>query len=118
MPDPVRFAVGEDESLPALVTRLVGETRLLVKAEVGVYKARVGDAFAVYKAAAILFAVAGVLALTGLIALLVGAILSLATLVGPGWATLIVALATFAIAGILALVGKAKLRPTAPESGA
>jgi len=51
------------------------------------------------------------LALAALIALLVGAILTLATLVGPGWATAIVVLVVLAIAGALAMVGKSKLKP-------
>jgi hypothetical protein len=51
-----------------------------------------------------------VLALAALIALLVGAILTVATLVGPGWATAIVVVAVLAVAAILAMIGKSKLQ--------
>ena len=54
-------------------------------------------------------AIAGVLALCGFIALLVGLILSLATLIGPGLATAAVTIVVFAIAGLLAMIGKGRL---------
>lgn len=110
MSDPVKFAVEEDESLVSIVGRLAGEARGLATAEVAVYKAKFGETASAYKTAAMFFAVAGVLALAALIALLVGAILTLATLVGPGWATAIVVVAVLAIAGILAMIGKSKLQ--------
>ncbi|MGJ3626348.1 hypothetical protein AB5I41_04420 [Sphingomonas sp. MMS24-JH45] len=56
----------------------------MVSAEIALAKAKVGDATQRYKAAATFFAVAGVLALAGLIALLVGLIISLATVSRAG----------------------------------
>ncbi|WP_277983993.1 phage holin family protein [Sphingomonas faeni] len=109
MSDPVMLT-GEDESLSSIVGRLATETKSLATAEVAVYKAKFGETASAYKSAAMFFAVAGVLALTALIALLVGAILTLATLVGPGWSTVIVVVAVLALAGILALIGKSKLQ--------
>ncbi|MEG8017774.1 phage holin family protein [Sphingomonas sp. LR55] len=109
MSDPVTLT-GEDESLASIVGRLATETKSLATAEVAVYKAKFGEAASAYKSAAIFFAVAGVLALAALIALLVGAILTLATLVGPGWSTVIVVVAVLALAGILAMIGKSKLQ--------
>lgn len=101
----------EEESIPTLVGRLVDETRQLASAEVALYKAKIGERVAAYKGAVVFFAAAGVLALCGLIALLVGLILSLATLIGPGLATLAVVVVVFAVAGILGLVGVKRLAP-------
>lgn len=110
MSDPLTFATGEDESLASIVSRLATETKSLATAEVAVYKAKFGETASAYKSAAMFFAVAGVLALAALIALLVGAILTVATLVGPGWATAIVVVAVLAVAAILAMIGKSKLQ--------
>ncbi len=101
---------GEDESLSSIVGRLATETKSLATAEVAVYKAKFGETASAYRSAAMFFAVAGVLALAALIALLVGAILTLAPLVGPGWSTVIVVVAVLALAGILAMIGKSKLQ--------
>jgi uncharacterized RDD family membrane protein YckC len=108
--DPLTFATGEDESLVSIVGRLATETKSLATAEVAVYKAKFGETATAYKSAAMFFAVAGVLALAALIALLVGAILTVATLVGPGWATAIVVVAVLTVAAILAMIGKSKLQ--------
>ena len=108
--DPLTFVTGEDESLASIVGRLATETKSLATAEVAVYKAKFGETASAYKSAAMFFAVAGVLALAALIALLVGAILTVATLVGPGWATAIVVVAVLAVAAILAMIGKSKLQ--------
>ncbi|WP_244647155.1 phage holin family protein [Sphingomonas sp. CFBP 13728] len=110
MVDPLTFATGEDESITSIVGRLATETKSLATAEVAVYKAKFGETASAYKSAAMFFAVAGVLALAALIALLVGAILTVATLVGPGWATAIVVVAVLAVAAILAMIGKSKLQ--------
>ena len=99
-----------EESLTSIVGRLATETRSLATAEVAVYKAKFGETASAYKSAAMFFAIAGILALAALIALLVGAILTLATLVGPGWATMIVVGVVLVLAGILAMVGKSKLQ--------
>ena len=105
----------EDESIATLVTQLVDDARGLASAEVALVKARVGERASAYRNAAIFFVVAGVLALAGLIALLVGLILSLATLIGPGLATAAVVLGVFAIVGVLAIVGKGRLAPGTPR---
>lgn len=105
----------EDEGLTTLVSQLVDDARGLASAEVALVKARVGERISAYKNAVIFFAVAGVLALAGLIALLVGLILSLATLIGPGLATAAVVFGVFAIAGVLAIIGKGRLAPVEPR---
>lgn len=105
-----------DETVPELVGRLVDDTRGLVSAEVELYKAKASERVSAYKGAAIFFAAAGVLALAALIALLVGLIITLATLIGPGFATAAVVLGVFAIAAVLGLIGRGKLAP--PKTGA
>jgi hypothetical protein len=101
----------QDEGVAELVGQLVEDARGLASAEVALAKARVGERVAAYRSAAILFAIAGVLALAALVALLVGAIISLATLIGPGLATAAVVIVVLVIAGVLALIGKGRLAP-------
>lgn len=116
MIDPDETRLFEHErSLASLVGQTVDEARSLVSAEVALYKARFAERLTAYQGAVTFFAIAGVLALCGLIALLVGLILSLATLIGPGLATTAVVVTVFAIAGVLAMIGKRRLAPAAPN---
>ncbi|WP_267349682.1 phage holin family protein [Sphingomonas sp. GM_Shp_2] len=108
----------EGETLTTLVGRLVDDSRNLVGAEIALYKARGLERVSRYKSAAIFFVAAGVLALAGLIALLVGLILSLATLIGPLGATAVVVVVVLVAAGILAMIGKSRMKqPILPEHG-
>lgn len=120
MREPVTFAFDEEESLPSIVARLADDARHLAKAEIALQKARIGDKVTAYRRSAIFFAGAGVLALAALIALLVGAIMALATVMHPAFATLVVVVVTLAIAGMLAFVGKSHLaskpEPALPET--
>ena len=97
--------------LPQRGGQLVDDTREVVRTEIALYKAKASERITAYKGAAIFFGAAAVLALEALGALLVGLILTLATLIGPGWATLIVVGAVFALAGALAYIGKNRLAP-------
>ena len=107
----------EKESVGTLVGRLVEDTRGLAKAEIELAKARVGERVVSYRGAAVFFGIAGVLALAALIALLVGLIMTLATLIGPGFATAIVVVVTLVIAAVLGMIGKSKLdKPVAEAS--
>ena len=99
------------QGVAALVTQLVDDARELVSAEVGFYKAKAGERLQAYKGAAIFLGIAGVLGLAALIALLVGLILSLATLIGPGLATLAVVGVTLLVAAVLAMIGIGRLAP-------
>lgn len=105
-----------DESVPELVGRLVDDTRGLVSAEVELQKAKLAERVSAYKTAAIFFAAAGVLGFCALIALLVGLIMTLATLIGPGFATLVVVIVVLTVAGGLAMIGRGKLAK--PDTGA
>jgi len=114
---PIRRLVdGVREEVPSprvadLVSQLTDDAKEVARAELALQKAKVGEAVGRYKNAVIFFAVAGVLALAGLIALLVGLIETLATKVGPGLATLIVVGLVFVVAGVLAMIGKNRLTP-------
>ncbi len=105
----------EDEGIAALVSQLVDDARGLAGAEVALVKARVGERVAAYRNAAVFFVIAGVLALAALIALLVGLIMSLATLIGPGLATAAVVFGVLALAAVLAIIGKGRLTPAKPR---
>lgn len=107
----IGIAHKDDEGIAALAGRAVEETRGLVSSEIELYKARFAERAAAYKSAVVFFAIAGVLALAALIALLVGLILSLATLIGPGLATLAVVGVVLVIAGVLGWIGTRKLAP-------
>ena len=113
-----RQDIASGENVSALVSRLVGEARGLASAEVGLVKARVAERVAAYRNAVIFFAIAGVLAFSAFIALLVGLILTIATLVGPGFATAIVVVTCFVVAAVLGIVGKGRLAAPRPDSAA
>ena len=95
----------DDEAIGTLISRLVNDTKTYAAAEVGVVKATASARVAAAKTGAILLVVALLLAISAVGALIVGLIMSLATLVGPLAATGIVVVVTFVIAGILALTG-------------
>jgi hypothetical protein len=109
---PVVLTPDADEpSLAALAGQAIEEGRALVQAEIALVKAKIGERVGAYRSAIVFFAIAGVLVLAALVALLVGLILSLATLIGPGWATAAVVVAVLTVAGVLALIGKSRLAP-------
>jgi hypothetical protein len=89
------------ESIGALVSRLVADARAVVTAEITLYRAKSVSWLAQAKTIAIFGVTALILVNAAIIALLVGLILTIQTLVGPGWATAIVVLGTLVIAGLL-----------------
>ena len=100
----------EDEKIGELLGRLSGDGKAYVQAEIAYYKALAADRGGKVGIAAAYGVAALVLALAGFIALLVGLILTLSTLMAPGWATLIVVGVTFALAAVLALIARGKAR--------
>lgn len=100
----------DDEGIGELLGRLSGDGKAYVQAEIAYYKALAADKGGKAGIAAAYGAGAVVLALAGIVALLVGLILTLAPLTGPGVATLIVVGVTFAFAAILALLARGKAR--------
>ena len=105
-----------EEGIGTLVHKAVEDARELARAEVAVYKAKATERATAYKNAAIFFGAAATLALSAVTALLVGLILTLETLVGPGAATAIVVIGTLVIAGVLAMIGKGKLAPAGAKT--
>lgn len=86
----------------ALVMRLIDDAKAWAAAELAYAKAVAGERLRIARSGAVLLVAALVLLHGALIALFVGAVLSLATLVGPGWATLIVVGVSAVVAAILA----------------
>ena len=112
MPPPVRSTAGPaDDKLTTLVPRAIEEARAVAVAEIALYKAKAGERLVAYRNAAIFFGIAAVLALSAVTALLVGLIITLATLIGPGLATAVVVVGVLVVAAILGLIGKRKLAP-------
>ena len=99
------------EGISTLVHRAVADAKELATAEIALVKAKASERISAFARAAIFFGAAGVLALSAVVALLVGLILSLATLIGPLGATGVVVVVTLIVAGILAMIGKGKLAP-------
>lgn len=94
-----------EDSIPHLVSRVVDDAKEVARAEVELVKARAAEKVAGYRAAAILFAVAGLLALGAFGGLIVGLLLILSVALGPGWATLIVVGVLLGLAGLLGWLG-------------
>lgn len=107
--DPVLEETVAEPSLSALMVQLTSDARDVARAEIGLQRAKLGELAGRYRAAAAYFAVAAVLALAALVALLVGLIMSIATLIGPGLATAAVTGITLAIAAALAFVARSRL---------
>ncbi len=91
----------QEESIGALIGRLVEDGKGFARAEIGYYRTLATSKLGEAKGGLIFGAAALVIALSAVTALLVGLILSLATLVGPGLATLIVILTALALSGLL-----------------
>lgn len=99
-----------DESFPAVVLRVVDDAKEVARAELALVKAHALARLDTYRGAATLFAVAGLLALLAAIGLVVGAIMTLATCIGPGWATLAVVGTLLLVAAVLGWLGARRLQ--------
>jgi uncharacterized membrane protein YdbT with pleckstrin-like domain len=99
-------------ALPALLAQLAEDAKASAQAEIRLAKAKATAKFAAVKSGAILFAVAAMLALLGLIGLVVGCVMALATLIGPGFAGLVVFLVLLVLAGLFAWAGIRQLSTT------
>jgi len=107
----------ERPGIGMLVGQLVEDGKGYARAELGYYRALATERMRAAKSGAI-FLVAGLVLFHGaLIALFVGLVLSLATIVGPVWAMLIVVLVASVIGGVLAKIGLSHLAraKTGPE---
>lgn len=100
---------GQDETVIALIQRVVAEGKLYASAEASRQKLRVAHYARMAVGIAMLAVIALVLLIGALVALLVGFIVALAPVTGAGWATVIVIGATFVVIAILALVAKGRV---------
>ncbi|KQM27105.1 MULTISPECIES: phage holin family protein [unclassified Sphingomonas] len=91
-----------DEGLGTVVTRVVDDAKAYAQAEMTLWKTVASTRGSQAGIAVGMAACAVVIALSAVAALLVGAILSLQAMMGPGWATLLVVVVALAIAGLLA----------------
>lgn len=114
--------IGERPGIGTLIGQLVEDGKGYARAEIGYYRALATERMRAAKSGAI-FLVAGLVLFHGaLIAMFVGLVLSLETLVGPFWAMLIVVLGASAIGAVLAKIGlshlaRAKAGPEVPGEG-
>ncbi|RYY22951.1 MAG: hypothetical protein EOP62_21800 [Sphingomonadales bacterium] len=92
----------EERGLGDLLGQLVEDGKGYAHAEIGYYRTLLRAKLLDARAALWLGATAMALALAASVALVVGLVLTLSPLVGPGWATLIVVVGIGAIAGIMA----------------
>jgi hypothetical protein len=102
--------IPDDESVGTLITRVIADGRAYAAAELAYWRTFALDRLSDGVSAAIFGGAALVLSLAAIIALLVGLIMTLAPLVGPGFATLIVVVVTCGIAGVLALLALKHVR--------
>ncbi|WP_197054228.1 phage holin family protein [Sphingomonas sp. 37zxx] len=100
----------DQPGVATLVARTVEDAKRWSRAEIAYYKALAGDRGKDVGTGMGLGIAAIVLGQAALIAALVGIVLTLSPLIGPGWATLAVVLATLALAGLLAWMAVGKMR--------
>lgn len=93
------------ETLPELVSRVVDDAKEVARAEVDLVKAQAAAKLVGYRAAAILFALAGLLSVAAVIGLVMGLIFTVAQYLGAGWATLAVVGSFLLLAGLLGWLG-------------
>lgn len=99
-----------NETLPELVSRVVDDAKEVARAEIDLVKAQAAAKLVGYRAAAILFASAALLAVAAVIGLVLGLILTIAQYWGAGWATLTVVGGFLLLAGLLGWLGTRRLK--------
>jgi LytS/YehU family sensor histidine kinase len=100
----------EQDSIPALVSRLIDNGEEFVRAELKLYRARVFSRIDEARNAIILGVLALSLVQAVMVAALVGLLIVLTRLIGPGGATAIVVAVGLALAALLALLAYRQLR--------
>lgn len=98
-----------DEGVRATLSRLMADGRAYAEAEAERQKLRAAIVMGGVRDAAIFGVVAAVLALSAVIALLVGLIMTLTPLIGPLGATATVVIITFVIVGVLLMLAKNRI---------
>jgi uncharacterized membrane protein YqjE len=99
-----------DQSIGDLIERLFDEAIDYGRAEIELVKAKAQELVEGYVRAAILFGIAAVLALAGIVTLFVGIAIALARWIGPLGGAIVSLLIAGAIAGLLAWIAMRDLR--------
>ncbi|MBO9725562.1 MAG: phage holin family protein [Novosphingobium sp.] len=107
---PPAVAEGEDLSLMEDVRLLVGEARTFAQAELAYQKTRAAFVGAETRSVAVLGIGAMVLVLLAIVALVLGLVIALGTLIGPWLAMIVVPVAVLAVAAIMAVSARARLK--------
>jgi hypothetical protein len=97
----------------ALLSDLAGETSMLVRQEIALLKAELNEKLARIGLGAGALAAGGVIAFSGWLALLAGAILGLSHVLAPWLSALIIGVFVLALGAALALFGKSRLKADA-----
>lgn len=100
----------EDESIPALVSRLIDDGEGFVRAEIKLYRARLFSRLDEARNAIVLVVIALSLVQAVMVAALVGLLIVLRQPLGPGGATAVVVVAGLALAGLLGWLAIGQLR--------
>lgn len=100
----------DEKSIGELLQRLIEDGRGYAEAEIGYYRTLVRAKLRDARAMLWLGAAALALALAAAVALVVGLVLTLSPLVGPGWATLIVVVGISAVSGIMARLAWVRIK--------
>lgn len=98
-----------DRSIGDLIERVIDDALEYGRAELELLKARAQDIVGDYVRAAILFGVAAVLALAGIVTLFVGIAIALARWLGPLGGAVVSTLIALAIAGALVWIAMADI---------
>lgn len=101
---------GSDRPIGELVSQLVDDGKAYAQAEIDLVKAIAADKAAVARTAAILLGLALFLAFGAVVALCVGIVMALATLIGPLLGGLVAFILLAAVAGLLGWLGAQKIR--------
>jgi hypothetical protein len=100
----------QEPGIGELLHRLVEDGRGYARAEIGYYRTLARIRFAAARLGLALAAVALLLVLGAFIALVVGILLTLSPIVGPGFATLITFFGMLLIAGLLGWLGFGRVK--------
>ena len=97
-----------DRSLSELLADLAGETALLIRQEVRLFKAELAEKLGRLGRGAGMLMAGAALAFSGWLVLLAASVLGLATVLQPWLAALIVGIVVLAIGGVLVLLGRSR----------
>lgn|GEM_PF-1163781 len=100
----------EDVSIGDLLSRLIDDTEQFVRAEFSLYRAQAIKRFSQSRGAIGMAVVALVILQAAVIALLVGAIIALAPVIGGFWAMVLVLVVAIGVATLLLSIAWRKLR--------